>query len=124
MEKIVFDTNILIDISRGNSAILNTIKKLAPKSLFISAITGGEFLNGARNKNELHLIQRHLNQYSILPLTSGISELFVELMNKYTLSHKPFVPDLLIAATCIQYNLPLYTSNVKDFRFITGLKLV
>lgn len=124
MEKIVFDTNVLIDISRGNVDVINKVKKMSPSLVFISVITAGEFLNGARDKNELRLIQRHIEQYSILHLNREISELFIELMNKYTLSHKPFVLDLLIAATCIHSNLPLYTTNVKDFRFIPGLRIL
>ena len=124
MEKIIFDTNVLIDISRGNTDVINKVKKLSPSSLYISAITAGEFLNGARDKDELKLIQHHLEQYTILHLNREISGIFIELMNKYTLSHKPFVPDLLIAATCIQSNLPLYTTNIKDFRFIPGLRIL
>lgn len=31
--------------------------------------------------------------------------------------------DALIAATALHYNLPLYTLNKKDFRYIAGLRL-
>jgi predicted nucleic acid-binding protein len=52
-----------------------------------------------------------------------VSVPFTDLMAKYCLSLKPFVPDMLIAASCLYFNLPLYTHNAKDFKFIPGLKL-
>lgn len=33
------------------------------------------------------------------------------------------LPDSIIAATCLENNLTLITYNVKDFRFIKGLKI-
>ncbi len=33
------------------------------------------------------------------------------------------IPDALIAATALEYNLPLFTSNISDFRFIPGINL-
>ena len=33
------------------------------------------------------------------------------------------MPDSLIAATAIELNLPLFTYNIKDFRYIPGLQL-
>jgi hypothetical protein len=39
------------------------------------------------------------------------------------LSYKLSVLDALIAATSIRNDLPLYTLNIKDFRFISDLRL-
>ena len=44
-------------------------------------------------------------------------------MEAYSLSHKLSVPDALIAATAIVHDVELYTLNVKDFRFISNLRL-
>ena len=44
-------------------------------------------------------------------------------MRQFALSHNATIPDMLIAATALQYGLPLYTLNVKDFRYIDGLVL-
>lgn len=43
-------------------------------------------------------------------------------MSKYTLSHKLSLPDGLIAATAIVQDVPLYTLNIKDFKYIQGLR--
>ena len=42
-------------------------------------------------------------------------------METYSLSHKLTIPDALIAATAIVHDIELYSLNLKDFRFITGL---
>ncbi len=34
------------------------------------------------------------------------------------------LPDATIAATCLENDLTLITFNIKDFRFINGLKLL
>jgi len=50
-----------------------------------------------------------------------LAELLVE---KYSLSHGMKIYDAIIAATCLVYDLPLWTYNVKDFQFINGLELI
>lgn len=55
-------------------------------------------------------------------LNDSISVLFVELMRRYSLSHKVSIPDMLLAATAISHELELYTLNTKDFKFIPDLK--
>lgn len=42
---------------------------------------------------------------------------------KETSKKRPKLPDCLIAATCLVFNLELYTLNLKDFDYIKGLKL-
>jgi predicted nucleic acid-binding protein len=44
-------------------------------------------------------------------------------MGKYVLSHKLALPDGFIAASALAYDMELYTLNLKDYRFISGLKL-
>jgi len=44
-------------------------------------------------------------------------------MTLYSLSHNLNIPDGLIAATAIAYEIPLYTLNKKHFIYIKGLKL-
>ncbi|MCF8374691.1 MAG: PIN domain-containing protein [Bacteroidales bacterium] len=53
----------------------------------------------------------------------AISDKFEELMIKYSLSHKLSIPDAIIAAKALHYDIQLYTYNVKDFRFIEGFRL-
>jgi hypothetical protein len=44
-------------------------------------------------------------------------------MEKYTLSHGMSIYDSIIAAICLVYDLPLWTYNKKDFKYIEELEL-
>jgi len=83
----------------------------------------GEFYFGALDKRELQQILKHLLNYEILNLTPEITLIFLELMKKFSLSHRPFIGDMLIAATALYFDYPLLTLNVKDFQYIPNLRL-
>lgn len=61
---------------------------------------------------------------NVLNIDSEVCDILIELMSKYSLSHNLTLPDAMIAATAISNNIPLYTLNKKDFKFIVGMKLV
>jgi predicted nucleic acid-binding protein len=42
---------------------------------------------------------------------------------KYSLSHNLKLADALIGATALTYDLPLYTYNTRDFKFIPKIVL-
>jgi len=117
------DTNILIEFYKNNPQITEELRRIGPNRLAISAITQAELYFGALNKAELQRIKRHLALLTGFSLDIPISSRFLQLMETYSLSHKLSLPDALIAATALSHDLPLYTLNVKDFRFISGLSL-
>jgi len=121
---VIFDTNILIELYRGNEQIREAVLTLDNATFYISAITAAEFLVGARDKQEMRAIRKQLNYYNALPITEDISNLFVNLFQEYSLSHKPSIPDTLIAATSLYYDLPLLTLNKRDFQYFPGIKLL
>lgn len=120
---ILCDTNILIEFYKGNPTIIQELQKISPEKLAISIITRAELYYGAINKQELNSIQNHLDLLQNIPLDPPISEKFIQIMAQYSLSHKLNIPDALIAATALVYNISLYTLNLKDFRYIQDLKL-
>ena len=120
---ILCDTNILIEIYRGNLDIIQTVKSIGQHNIAVSDVTCAELLYGARNKKELQTIRKDLNKLIVLPIETSISALAVDLIEKYTLSHKLFLPDALIAATSIFHNIELYTLNIKDFKYVDRVKL-
>ena len=117
------DTNILIEIYRGNQTIINTVKQIGQRNITVSDVTCAELLYGARNKAELKIFRKDLDSLTVLPVLPKISKMAVTLVEQYCLSHKLALPDALIAATSIYHQLPLYTLNVKDFVFINDIKL-
>lgn len=120
---ILCDTNILIEFYKGNLAVIQTLRHIGPSYIAVSVITKAELFYGARGKQELAEIERHLSLCQCLGLNNAVSALFIELMQRYSLSHKPSIPDMLIAATAISHELELYTLNTRDFKFIPDLNL-
>ena len=120
---ILWDTNILIEFYKGNPTVTDALQTIGVPELAISVVTTGELFYGAKDKRELHKIQKHLALLTQIPLDADISVRFLSLLEEYALSHKLSVPDALIAATALSNNIPLYTLNIKDFQFIPNLQL-
>ena len=120
---ILCDTNILIEFYKNNPQIIQSLQKIGVDEIGISVITQAELYFGALNKTELRAIKRHLSLIYVYPLDTRVSSQFIGLMEAYSLSHKLSIPDALIAATALAYNIELYILNFKDFRFIPGLTL-
>lgn len=120
---ILCDTNIFIEIYRGNEAIIDIFKNIGQENVAISDVSCAELLFGARNKKELQAIRDNIDILNVMPIESGISSLTVNLVEKYSLSHKLSLPDALIAATALYHNVALYTLNTRDFKFIPKIKL-
>jgi len=60
----------------------------------------------------------------LLDLQQVIFDLATQLIRNYRLSHGLALPDAVIGATAIYYQIPLYTYNQKDFRFLPEIKLL
>ena len=111
---IVIDTCILIDHSKEKLFIDDNDFK----NYYVNSIVQLEFLAGALNKRELKKLNKTLAKCQLLDIDQDIMNLSVELMNQYGLSHDMGVYDSIIASTCLIYDLPLWTHNKKDFRFL------
>lgn len=120
---IICDTNILIEFYKADPTVIQTLRRIGAAHIAVSVITKAELFYGARDKQELAKIERHISLCQCYGLNDAISALFIELMSRYSLSHKVSIPDMLIAATAINHELELYTLNTKDFKFIPELNL-
>ncbi len=121
----IFDTDILINVGRGDSEAINCLENYSNAStLAISVVTQMELIVGCRNKIELQQLKRFFRRFQILQITSQISENTADLLEQYRLSHGLLIPDALIAATAIENDSNFITKNQKDFRFIKDLKLL
>lgn len=120
---ILLDTNILIEVFKGNEEILDTVYNAGPENLSLSSITAMELYYGALNKLELHRIRKNLGAFRIVHISATISEIATLLIERYAKSHNLQIPDALIAATALETQSELLTLNMKDFTFISGLSL-
>ncbi|SMN01503.1 Death on curing protein, Doc toxin [uncultured Candidatus Thioglobus sp.] len=91
----------------------------------ISIQTYMELLQGAKNKKQHKIIKDFITDFNFttLPLTQNIGHRALIYVQEYALSHNLWAADALIAATAIENNLPLYSSNAKHFGCIENLDL-
>ena len=123
MEKIVLDTNILIEILKGNQTIIKKLESFTT-TFCISSITVMELYYGALNKAELFQLKKFISLFEVIEISETISSISTELIFEYAKSHNLAIPDSLIASTAININSKLLTLNLKDFKYIDGLKLI
>ncbi|MDB4920020.1 MAG: Ribonuclease VapC19 [Mucilaginibacter sp.] len=50
---VIFDTNILIELYRGNLVVKEEVQQIKSNVFYISSITAAEFMVGAKNKADL-----------------------------------------------------------------------
>ena len=121
----IVDTDILIDAARQVREAVECLADIEQQStLAISAITQMELLVGCRNKTELRHTERFLQRFQVLKLTEPVSDIAIDLLRQYRLSHGLAIPDALIAATAIVWNQPFMSKNQRDYGFIKGLQLL
>ena len=94
------DTNILIEVFKGNSIVISIVQGLEPSRIAISAITEMELYYGALNKLELQRIKKNLDHFDICHLTTAISTTAVTLIEKHSKSHNLQIPDALYRSNC------------------------
>jgi len=120
---VLFDTDILIWIQRGNHRAAALVEREEERC--ISVLTYMELLQGAREKRQHETILDFLSEYSfrILPLSENIGHRAAIYIEEYSLSHGLRAGDAIIAATATDNNFALCTSNFRHYRPIKELKL-
>jgi len=68
-------------------------------------------------------LRRKIRNYFIVDFTQEVSKLSLQLIEDYKLSQELKIPDAIIGATAIVFDLKLFTYNTKDFRFMPGIRL-
>jgi predicted nucleic acid-binding protein len=78
---------------------------------------------GTRNKSELQTVEKRLASFRLLMMQQEIFDLATQFLKTYRLSHGLALPDAIIGATDVYYQIPLLTYNTKDFRFLPNIEL-
>lgn len=120
---IVLDTNVLIEILKGNEKTIKKVESFTD-TLCISSITVMELYYGALNKVELNKLEKFVSLFHIIHLSEDISKSSTKLIKKYAKSHSLDIPDSLIAATALNNDAVLLTYNLKDFKYIEGMRIL
>ena len=120
---ILCDTDIFIEAFKNNTLATGSLRRIGFQNIALSAITLMELYFGALNKRELLKIKSRLQKLEIINLDQEITETAINMIERYAKSHGLHIPDALIAATAICRGMQLLTYNVKDFKFVEGIKL-
>jgi predicted nucleic acid-binding protein len=121
LDKIILDTNILIEILKNNKATIEEVEKY--EIHYISEITKMELFYGALNKAELEKLHKFISLFTVIPINENISATASKLIYQYAKSNNLNIPDGLIAATSLESGIKLFTYNMKDFKYIEGIDL-
>ncbi len=120
----MFDTDVLIWLQRGQETAATLVENTEGRC--ISIITLMELLQGASNKSQHRYVKEFFEEYNfrVLPLTENIGHRASIYIEEYSLGHGLRVADALIAATAVENNQELISSNKKHYQIVSELKLI
>ena len=115
----ILDSNILIYAIQPNyEYLIDWILKELPS---VSVVTQIEVL-GYHKLSTHQRVQFEVlfDNLTILPINTAISNGAIALKQQ----HKMSLGDSLIAATALEYKMPLITRNIQDFQWISALTVI
>ena len=115
----LLDSNVIIDLSSKKLPSKSVIRlsEIVDETPTISVITKIELFSLPIVSVDIVEFAR---QAQVISLDDGIVEKTIDLRKKYRLK----LPDAVIAATALRYNLTLITHDVRGFQNIKRLKLI
>ena len=123
MDKVLVDTDILIDYSKGFSGLLQKLFELQKKQkveLFINPVITAEYFTDQNLaiKSKFNKAVKFLEFFRMVNINKEIGILAGRLSREKMVS---YLGDSLIAATCLQGKLKLATRNKKHFKNVKDL---
>ena len=119
--KYLIDTNAMIDYlgSKLPSSCMQFMNKVIDAVPNVSVVTKIEVLGFNAPEQHYKTLSDFINDAIVLELTNNVVEASIEIRKK----HKTKLPDAIIAATALVYDLDLISRNISDFKNIDGLKV-
>lgn len=123
MNFVICDTNIFISLFRNIPQTIAELEAIGSENVLIPSVTVMELYRGMQHKKEMAAMQKKIDRYNVLHFNEDVSKLATDLVNKFKLSHNLQIPDAIIGAMSVVYNIELLTYNTKDFKFIPDIRL-
>ncbi len=127
MQKIIIDTNILIDYANGYAKWLDDLlsSKNSSAKLILPTIVIAEYFTSIslENNDDAEIADKTFSLFVKQDLNESIAKILGAIMRHKTYSPGAGVSDLIIAATSIYLDAELATNNKKDFAKIPDLRL-
>ncbi len=122
------DTNFLIACWRNASQPerLRSLEPYLTSEIRLAWIVKAEFLRGAAVANhDLAEVQEFLNRHKTLWPDDSTLTIYSRICAQLYRANQMIGPhDLWLAATALQYKLPLLTRNVNEFQRVSGVQVV
>jgi|694.fasta_scaffold117791_3 predicted nucleic acid-binding protein len=118
----LIDTNAVIDYLGNKLPVsgmdfMNTVIDAVPN---VSVVTKIEVLGFNAPEQHYKTLSDFINDATVLDLTNNVVEASIEIRKK----HKTKLPDAIVAATALVYDLVLISRNTSDFKNIDGLQVI
>jgi tRNA(fMet)-specific endonuclease VapC len=124
----LLDTSICVFFLRGRLDLDKMVKEIGLEKCYISEITVAELRFGAENSDDPiksnKAVDTFLKGLTIIPIFGSIKRYAREKVRLRKIGkpmHDEF--DLLIGVTAIENQLTLVTDNIKDFKFLDGIRM-
>lgn len=129
MSTYLVDTNLVIDVLKGQIWAADLLLELSPLGLSISIISYGEIYEGVYYDRDpqkaFDELTSLLSDFDVLPLTYPIMEQFGIVRGQVSRHLRKQIGDLdfLIASTALVHDMTVVTRNIRDFQPIPGVRL-
>ncbi len=123
MSLVICDTNIFISLFKQLPETIEHLKAIGSENILIPSISVMELYCGMQNKTELAAMKSKIKQYNIIHYNDSVSKKAIDFIHVYKLSHNLKIHNAIIGAMSVVYNIPLFTYNKKDFKYLPSIIL-
>lgn len=122
---VISDTDVIIDFFSGIEPIASTIEDLIQTGrLALTSITVFELYVGITGKKRLKQIRDLVSILPVYPIKKEDAEYAATIYNELkTTGRLMGNQDILIAAVCLNHDIPLFSRNTEHFSRISNLRL-
>jgi len=120
MDKLLFDTDVLIEYLRGKDEEKSYIDSIQ-EVIYMSSITMAELYAGVRKGAESRTLEIFIETFEVISLNSTIAKRGGLYRNQYNPSHGTGLADALIAATAKEIDAQVVTFNIKHFPMLDNV---
>lgn len=123
MDKVIVDTDIIVDFLRTNSGLLPQLMQLQQNGvceIYTSSITIMELFAGEMDKTEIKMLNSLLEYFKTIPFDQELARFAGE--KKRGKKLRINLTDLIISITSVYFKAKLATRNKDHFEGIPGIE--
>jgi tRNA(fMet)-specific endonuclease VapC len=128
--KYLIDTDWIIDHLKGDERVARRLEELATEGIAVSAVSLAEIYEGVYYSRDPVKSQELFEDFlapdlRILEVDREVSKIFGKERGRLRRQKKMISDfDLMIASTCLRYDLSLLTNNRRHYEMVGGLRII